>query len=82
MLAVPAVPIEEDEMHVPLTIERLLHPVELLNRGARSAKLLGIEQANVERGWCTGWCILDLPRDRTATLPNYPRFLDFGHVPP
>jgi hypothetical protein len=52
MLAVPAVPVEEDEMHLPPPVQRFLHPEKLLNRGAGSTETQWIQRPNLESPRC------------------------------
>jgi hypothetical protein len=80
VLAVPAVLVEEDQVHPTLAIQRLLHPEKLLNRRARSTKMLRIERSHVENWRCTRCCICGSLRLAAADLSNTPPFLDFGHA--
>ena len=93
VLAVPPMPVEEDEMGEQCTVRRGLPNFEqLLDRRSRSAFLLRVKLHDVKgrrpRGitflvrpclCCTGWCTSLLRETLYADLPNSPRFLDFGH---
>ena len=84
MLAVPSVPVEEDQVRSHAIVGVFVDSKEPLNGGPSSAFGDGVQFSNLEgclgRLFCTGWCMLSTSNLFGGGLPNSAPFLDFSHL--